>query len=208
MKKIAFSIIILFMLCNTNAQSKITGVYYLHGVMETASVFLVKPDSTFEFFFSYGAIDRYGSGKWSVSGDKIILNSDKKPGQNFKMITSKKTDNNYITVKITDSNAYLLNHVYAGLQFADTTLGDISDENGEIKISKKDPQKISLTFEFCPEKTSVFNIDKTLNYFEFKFEPWIAEVFFTDFPLALAADELTGRHPLLENKIYHYEKEK
>ena len=148
------------MLVNTNAQSKITGAYYLRGVMETASGFLLKPDSTFEFFFSYGAIDRYGSGRWSLSGDKIIFNSSKKPGQDFKMITGKKANNNFITVKIIDSNTYLLNHVYAALQFADTTLGNVSDEKGEIKISKKDAEKILLTFEFCPRKLLPFLLIK------------------------------------------------
>jgi len=54
----------------------------------------------------------------------------------------------------------------------------------------------------------VFLVDKNLNYFEFKFKPWIAEVFFTDFPLTFTGNELTGKHPLLEEKIYHYEKER
>ena len=41
------------------------GEYHLTGVMETASGIRINQDSTFDFYFSYGAIDREGHGKWS-----------------------------------------------------------------------------------------------------------------------------------------------
>ena len=44
-----------------NAKNSLAGEYYLKAVMETASGFNPHSDSTFEFFFSYGALDRYGS---------------------------------------------------------------------------------------------------------------------------------------------------
>ena len=47
------------MLAQTPSQS-VAGEYYLNGVMETASGFRVNADSTFEFFFSQGALDRQG----------------------------------------------------------------------------------------------------------------------------------------------------
>ena len=47
------------------------GEYYLSGVMETASGFKLNPDSTFQFFFSYGALDRSGSGTWKQEGNNI-----------------------------------------------------------------------------------------------------------------------------------------
>src|SRR5450432_943541 len=59
------------------------GEYYLQGVMETASGFLLKPDSSFQFFFSYGALDRHGSGKWAVKENKLILNSAARPEYDF-----------------------------------------------------------------------------------------------------------------------------
>ena len=146
MKKIIFFISLFSMLDNTNAQSKITGEYYLRGVMETASGFLLKPDSTFEFFFSYGAVDRYGAGTWTLAGDKIILNSKQKPGQDFKMLNSKEVNDDFITIKIVDSNTYLLNHVYGALHYTDTTLGNVSDQSGEIKISRKGAEKDFINF--------------------------------------------------------------
>jgi hypothetical protein len=51
---------------DTNAQKNIAGIYSLEGVMETSSAFQLNSDSGFEFYFSYGALDRHGSGKWSL----------------------------------------------------------------------------------------------------------------------------------------------
>ena len=59
----------------------IIGEYYLKGVRETASGFKLNADSTFEFFFSYGALDRMGSGTWQKQGDQIIFSSAKTKGK-------------------------------------------------------------------------------------------------------------------------------
>ena len=64
-------------------QENIAGAYYLQGVMETGSGFKLNKDSSFQFFYSYGALDRYGSGKWKLENHKIILNSKPYPGQRF-----------------------------------------------------------------------------------------------------------------------------
>ena len=58
-------LLLLIVTAMTNAQQKSpVGTYLLQGVREMASGFELKADSTFEFFFSYGALDRYGKGKW------------------------------------------------------------------------------------------------------------------------------------------------
>ena len=57
------------------AQSKTAspaGEYYLRGVMETAAGFKLNEDSTFQFFFSYGALDRQGRGKWTTEGHPLF----------------------------------------------------------------------------------------------------------------------------------------
>lgn len=67
-----------------------TGEYYLQGVMETASRFKLNADSTFEFFFSYGALDRFGQGNWTVKDGRLKLNSRARPPKDFALKTSKK----------------------------------------------------------------------------------------------------------------------
>ena len=64
-----FFLPLLFLGCkssNLQAQNdcKECGEYYCESISEMASGFNIKPDSTFEFFFSYGALDRFGTGTW------------------------------------------------------------------------------------------------------------------------------------------------
>src|SRR5436189_6444802 len=105
-----------------HAQSTIPGEYYLRGVMEVGSGFLIKPDSTFEFFFSYGALDRMGSGKWDAKGKEIILNSKPRPLHDFALISSKSTKDDFISIRITDNNELLRRYVYTRLKFTDTVM--------------------------------------------------------------------------------------
>jgi hypothetical protein len=207
-KKIIYFLVVLNMAIETQAQSAITGEYYLRGVMETASGFLLKPDSTFEFFFSYGALDRGGSGKWTIKGNEIVLNSKSKPVHDFALVDSKAIKDDSITIKITDDNIFLVRYVSARLRFADAQLEAMSNEKGEIKFPTTETKTLSLVFEFCPEKISLFELDKSHNYFEFRFEPWITEFFFTDFHLKLDGKDLKGKHPLLDDKEYRFEKRK
>jgi hypothetical protein len=190
------------------AQSGVPGEYYLRGVTEVGSGFLIKPDSTFEFFFSYGALDRMGSGKWIVKGNEIILDSKPRPAHDFALISSKIVNDDFITIKITDNNELLQRYVYAKLKFADTVMEDMADQKGEIKFPRKAMENLSLQFQFCPEKTSVFELNNEHNYFEFRFEPWIAEYFFNDHHLIIDGKDLKGKHPLLDEKEYRFVKSK
>ena len=184
------------------------GEYYLRGVTEVGSGFLLKPDSTFQFFFSYGALDREGSGTWRIKEKEIVFNSRKRPDHDFALINSKKTSDDFVTVRITDSNSLLLRYVYAKMEFSDTSIDEKTNNEGAIQFPKGEIKRLSLIFQFCPEKISVFNLNKEHNYFEFRFEPWLAEYFFTDFHLKLAGKDMKGKHPLLDEKEYFFIKAK
>lgn len=184
------------------------GEYYLHGVMETASGFKLNKDGTFQFFFSYGALDRFGSGKWTSTGDHIILNSENKHPRDFALVRSEKQNGDNITIKITDSNTHLLRYVYGMIATGETRQQGAADTDGRMVFTPQKVDSISLVFEFCAEKQSVFPIPANgHNYFEFRIEPWIMEVYFENFDLHITEDGLEGSHPLLaENRKYNYEK--
>jgi hypothetical protein len=190
---------------NVRAQTnQIAGEYYMQGVMETASGFKLDEDSTFKFFFSYGALDRFGSGRWSVRDDKIILNSKSYPGADFKLVKATKEKDDFIIVKIEDANPDTYNWVHCLVETKDgDTLID-ANRDGVIKLPST-TDSIHLVSEFSSERISTFAMDKTkYNFFAFHFEPWIMEVFFKDFTLQLVGDHLEGKHPLLPDKIYKY----
>jgi hypothetical protein len=192
-----------------NAQNNsIVGEYSLSGVMETASGLQLNKDSTFQFYFSYGALDRYGSGKWDVQGNNIILNSRPYPGKDFKLVSSSTVKNNFTTIKIDDPNKNLFRLVYCLVKKEDSDTILNADENGTI-ILQYPIDSIRLLSELCSERMTSFAVNgHKHNYYTFNFEPWITEVFFKSFILRFEGDHLEGRHPLLDDKEYSFEKEK
>jgi len=187
-----------------------SGVYYLQGVREMASELILKPDHSFEFLYSYGAVDRAGKGHWQMDNkdsNRLILNSAKRPLWDFALVNTKKTNDNHTIIKITDRNSMLLSYVYARIHSAKSVIEKRSDSHGYITIPTEPITKIELLFELCPERFSTFVVADTMpNYFEFRFEPWIAEVFFENITLAITERGLIGGHPLLKGNDFEFEK--
>ncbi len=207
MKKAALIFFVLIHAINTDAQN-ITGEYYLQGVMETASGFQINADSGFQFFFSYGALDRYGKGTWFMQNDSVIvLNSNKRPPLDFKLDKHTTTKEDFITIQVNDENKNILRYVQGYVKTkAGTETFEMNDDGiAQVKVQQAD--SIGLIFTLCPDRYSVFAVTDKNNYFLFGIEPWIAEVFFENFKLIYFNNMLTGKHPLLEGNKYTYEKE-
>lgn len=190
-----------------NAQNDISGEYYLKGVMETASGFKLNADSSFQFFFSSGALDRTGQGKWQRNGNSIIFNSRPHPGHDFRLLKSSHKPGDSVTIRIVDGNELLTHYVYAGLKNGNVESELINDRKGTIRFPRQAFDAIMLIFEFCPERTTVIPVkDKTHNYFEFAFEDWLMEVFFSNFTLSVDGKNLGGGHPMMTRGNFVYEK--
>lgn len=192
----------------TAAQSpdSIPGEYHLQGVMETASAILLKPDSTFELYFSYGAMDRQGHGKWQFQNGKIVLNSRPKPERDFALVTSKTASDEFTTVKIVDSNAQILPFFETLIKTAGgEKYGKMSHE-GIFQIPKTKTTGIDLFFTLAPERYTSFPVQSDDNYFEFRIEPWIIEIFVENLTLKPEGNGLTGEHPLLKGDAFSYER--
>lgn len=191
-----------------NAQSNhVTGEYYLRGVMEVGSGFKLDPDSSFQFFFAYGALDRSGTGTWSVKDKKVILNSKPWSGSDFALISSKKTDAEGITIQVVDSNTIFLGSVFAMLISDGKQYEQQSSREGIIRFPVKEIDSLKLAFEFSGERISTIILpDLTHNEFRFKFEPWILDVYFKDLSLDITSEGLEGQHPLLKKGSYRFVK--
>lgn len=196
-----------------NAQTKTvnhTGEYYLSGVPETACGFKLDDNGTFQFFFSQGALDRFGTGQWTVQGQQIVLNSNPSPAHHFKLVESRKEPGDKLMIRVTDSNEIVLRYVYAIVNGGGEAENEgMLDEQGLISLPGQAVDSIELLFQFCPEKSSVFHISqKSHNYFEFRFEPWMMEVFFKDFRLTIGKEGLTGASPILQGDAFLYRKQR
>ena len=194
MKTAALFFVFTSLMLNLNAQKNITGEYYLQGVMETASGFKLNDD-------------RYGSGKWSMNKDSIILNSKPSPGKDFKLANSITSTNKFSIIKIEDSNTDLYRFVYCRVKTA-TEDSIFSFENDGNLVLPFAADSIEFLSELCPERSSVFAIDKSPMIYTFNFQPWILEVFFNQTAFHFKDDYLEGKHPLLDDKVYRFEKEK
>lgn len=191
---------------NNHAQT-VAGEYYLRGVMEIASGFKLNEDSTFEFFFSYGALDRYGTGRWSLQNDSVIVfNSAARPQYDFKLEKHSTTKEDAVTIQVDNPNKNILRYVQGFVRTKSGTTEFEMNNGGIAKIKKEPVDSIGLIFTLCPDRYSVFPVNSDENNFMFHIEPWIAEVFFENFTLKYTDNTLNGKHPLLE-KEYTYEKE-
>lgn len=208
-KKFILIFLITTMSINTEAQSAVTvaGEYYLRGVMETASGFKLNEDGTFDFFFSYGALDRSGSGNWKVKDSTVILTSPKPTTQSFALVTNKAISSDLVTIKVIEENPFFKSNVYVLAKGGGKQLEGQTDKNGVVTFPKQALDTIVLLFEFTPEKAAVFAFNnKNENYFEFRFEPTVMEVFFEDLTLTIDGTGLKGSHPLLKEGVYTFQK--
>jgi len=202
-------LLLLIVTAMTNAQQKSpVGTYLLQGVREMASGFELKADSTFEFFFSYGALDRYGKGKWKQQGNKIIFNSSPHQGKDFKLTDSSKKDGAFIFLQFDLKNPVLNNYIYAySGKLKNDEYPVRANGSGLIKLPVT-TDSIHVLFEFVPERESVFSLNtKNFNHFTFTLEPWITDVYFIYFSLTLADNKLEGKHPLITKEHCEYVKE-
>lgn len=185
------------------------GEYYLTGVREVGSGLKLNADATFEFFFSYGAMDRLGHGTWKQQGNQLVLASRPRPPKDFALIVSKKVPSDTVTIRIVDENRQLLRYVEWTVKQETGIRRGMTDANGLVRLEKQPIEAISLRFELCPDRYSVFTVDdKTHNYFEFRFEPWIVEAFFENLTYTVSGNTLEGPHPLLEpGKLYQFKRQ-
>ena len=178
-----------------------SGEYYLQGVMEVGSGFRFNEDKTFDFFYSYGAMDRMAKGTWEQKGDSLILNNERKPDKDFVLVQSKHTSEKGITIQVKDPNTMVLGNIYGRIKSEKGILEGSSDKKGRLTFEPAPVQAISLIHAYWPDRFSVFQVaHPEHNYFEFTINPKIAEVEFHNLVLQIREDTLLGPHPLIKEE--------
>ncbi len=186
----------------------IAGAYYLEGVRETGSGIKLNEDGSFYFFFSYGALDKQGSGNYTITDSKVILNSRPRPLSDFVLTTSKHTAKKNLQIKITDKNPIFLDRVVCKAVSGKESETVETNSEGEITFTLKSADTIYIYHPIFSDRLSPFippvNGD---NYFEFKIDPAIMEIFCNNLILNFEDGKLTGPHPLLNpQEVYNYVK--
>lgn len=183
---------------------RIQGEYYMEGLREAACGIRINADSTFEFFYTEGALDRYGKGRWTLADNKLRLGTAPAPKSDFRILSRSANDENRFFLKISEPNKILQTYVTATASAGSKRMALESNGEGEIVFPMRSIDSIELVFMFCPERSTFIYPKPTENYLELGFEPWLFELFFSNLELLVGKDELVGGNPLLTGKTYHY----
>jgi hypothetical protein len=194
-----------------NMQAQLTvsplGEYYLQGEMEMAGGFKLDSNGRFQFFYSYGALDRQASGTWEKEGDSLILNSEPKGVQDFLLTGSKKNLGNQMTLLISGAPPQLLTYISARVKSKGKEFSAAANDKGQIVLPVGQADSIVLQFQWCPEKASRFAVSNIgHNHFSFRMLPTITDVVFDRFTLAITSQEIFGPLPFSGNHICHFKR--
>ena len=111
---------------------RFAGHYYLEGVREVGSEVLLRPNGTFEFMLSYGALDESGAGTWTVvAGDVILQSAGVAHPATVRLDASSGVATNSIRVVVSDTRGQPVNGIEvdavrpkSGTSFAKTRAGE------------------------------------------------------------------------------------
>lgn len=184
-----------------------TGEYLLNNVREVASGFLLNPDYSFQFFFSYGALDRQSRGTWKQEGKSIIFNSGKWPGADFTVVkSSQPTDaDEGIIVELEQPNPMLAAYLHLSLARGAENSWIQFRQHGHLHLPPQEFDSISIQFEFCPERFSILPVTHGHTSFTIRPEPTLFELYLDNFSLQHSPKGLSGGHPLMQGE-FEYEK--
>lgn len=188
-------------------KTSLEGEYYLQNVREMASGFLLGPENNFQFFFSYGALDRQARGTWKQTGDSIILNSGEWPGTDFTIVHSEPGTEEGILVELEQPNPMLAAYLQLSLAKGKEDSWIQFRQHGQLHLPPQEFDSLALRFEFCPERFSVLPVTKGHTSFTIRPEQTLFELYLDNFSLQLTPEGLAGRHPLLEGERFSYRRQ-
>ena len=170
------------------SQTTIQGEYYFRKT-EMASGFNFSADGKFEFFFTYGAVDRSSSGTFTVAGDTLKLKSNKEPGKDFSITGQSKQDKGY-NLTFNHPNKYLVSNILClfikdGKEQTVTTGND-----GKVHIDLPDCDTIYVQHLLYPDiLTLVKDKANNNNHFILSLNPSLEQVSFKGIDLTIVDDK-------------------
>ncbi len=175
------------------SQSKIYGTYYFRK-QEMVAAFNFSADGKFEFFFSYGAVDRNARGTFSIVGDTVKLNSEKKGGKDFTVTKQSKTGTGY-KLQFQHPNKYLLENIISIFVVNGKVQQLTTDSEGMLKVDLPRCDTIYVHHALYPDiSTMVKDKKNTNNNFTISLNPSLEQVSFKWLDLIIAKDKLLLMH--------------
>lgn len=135
---------------NKVSDSDIVGKYSYKGIYGIGSTIDFNRDKTFVYNWVEGLIGGSTKGTWSVSGKKIILNSDRKKSDviKFRIIENSENNLDFYKFKFLDENKDILPNVICLFVKESGEMKELdANFDGELRVSKnEDFQKVRFIF--------------------------------------------------------------
>ena len=177
-------IVSFFQTFNFTIMAQVQGEY-IFSKQEMVAGFYFSADGKFNFFYSYGAVDRTAEGTFTIEGDTVKLKSDKEAGKDFTIIKQQKIGKGY-TIQFEDDNKYLLTNIRCSF-FTGTEMHDeYTDTSGTIKVDMEHCDKIYVQHLLFPDIVTLIK-DETNgnNTFTLTLNPSLSQVSFKDIDLII-----------------------
>lgn len=172
------------------------GEYYLTGIMETASGFNLYEDHSFEFYFSYGALDRHAYGTWREGENGLVILSTNYTDQSPFTIDSEENnkETDHLVVGIPGFNKALLKEtkilaVYNGKEEEQVETGD---DVFHFTFPAADKLVVTCLFYFDNPATLIPSADKN-NYIQIKPNQNLLLVHFNNEEFKIEENKLSGK---------------
>ncbi len=170
--------------------SAVSGTYHLTGMHEMAGAFRFSEKGSFEFYYSYGAVDRIADGTFTQEGSRIILKSSKEPGKDF-TVTKQNAEGKGFTVKVNSTDTYMASTVSCIVVNGENKTRYEAGNNGIIHISLPAAEKIYLQHQLFPDVVTMIKDENNHNrYFEVSLNPSLQKISFKGIDLTIDADTL------------------
>lgn len=181
---------------SSHSQASLDAVYQLYGKMEMASAFKFNPDHTFEFYYSYGAVDRQASGTYKLEGNNIILTSDKAAGQDFHII--KESKGNKPQIKVTVPQPWFASNVVCRFIKGDQEEYVQTDDSGVAESTYSDCDVIMVLHGLYPDEWTVIKSTENQHQrFEIGLNPSLEKVSFKGTIITIEDDILAVKSEFL-----------
>lgn len=169
------------------SQTKIEGEYAFRKT-EMVAGFNFTAAGAFQFFFSYGAVDRTAAGTFAVEGNTIKLTSNKEAGKDFTITTQSKEASGY-TINFNHANNYLLQNIRCIFLVNGKQEEAVTNSNGELHVDFARCDTIYAQHLLYPDIfTLVKDATNENNKFTLALNPSLEQLSFKGIDLTIESD--------------------
>lgn len=169
------------------SQTQVAGEYIFHK-QEMVAGFKFTKDGKFDFFLSYGAVDRNASGTFTVEEKTIKLKSDKVAGKDFNVISQSKSGSGY-SLKFQDTEAYFINEIRCSFFIGGVRHDEFTDQEGMVTVGYPHCDSIFVFHPLFPDFVTRIKDDKDENnHFLLTLNPSLSQVSFKGIDFTIEDD--------------------